>query len=42
MEEIIIRADVTWQEIDERVNEISERDHEINENPDKRRALKKL
>lgn len=42
MEKLIIRADVTWQEIDERVNEISERAHEINENPDKRRALKEF
>ncbi|WP_428958047.1 hypothetical protein [Levilactobacillus brevis] len=42
MEKLIIRADVTWQEIDERVNDISKRAHEINQMTDKKEALKEF
>lgn len=39
MKKLIIRADATWQEIDERVNGISKRAHEINQMFDKKEAL---
>ncbi|MCH5464246.1 hypothetical protein [Levilactobacillus tujiorum] len=42
MKKLIIRADATWQEIDERVNGISKRAHEINQMFDKKEALKKF
>ncbi|GEB75138.1 hypothetical protein LBR04_18770 [Levilactobacillus brevis] len=42
MEKLIIRADVTWQEIDERVDDISKRAHEINQMSDRQKALKEF